>query len=189
MGILWCSAGGGNPAAAPNVITGMRRLSLPYRLVSVAVLVGALLPAAACARTHAGSDAGGPSAPDSGPSPATTASASPLEGCPGGLRSGRVALSEADDGKQFCLATGTALEVYLHGTTDSRWSQPAPDGTALRRAFNGKGALAVGVTAGFFTADQPGVAHVTAQRAVCPSPSAGMACHALVGFRVTISVR
>jgi hypothetical protein len=161
----------------------MTRLSLPYRLLSVALLA-VLMPVAACARTPAGSDTGGPAAPDSAPASAVT-----VDGCPDGVRTGRVSLSEADDGRQICLATGTSLEVYLHGSTDSRWSTPTPDGTALRPAFNGKGALAVGVTAGFFTADQPGVVHLTAQRAACPSPSGGMACHTLIGFRVTVTVR
>jgi hypothetical protein len=149
---------------------------LPYRLVCLALLA-ALLPAAGCARTT-GSTAG------------TTAPASPVDGCQDGVRSGRVSLSEADDGKQICLAAGTALDVYLHGTADSTWSQPAADGAALRPVFNGKGALQVGVTAGFFVADAPGSVHLTAQRAACPSPpSGGMACHTLVGFRITITVR
>jgi hypothetical protein len=161
---------------------------LAYRLVSLALLA-ALLPAAACARTT-GSGAGGSSAPDGGSAAGTTAPATPVDGCPDGLRTGQVSLSEADDGKQVCLATGTALELYLHGTVDSKWSQPTADGTALRPTASGKRALQVGVTAGFFVADAPGTVHLTAQRAACPSPSSGgMACQALIGFRVTITVR
>jgi hypothetical protein len=161
---------------------------LPYRLVSLALLA-ALLPAAGCARTT-GTGAGDTSAPDGGSAAGTTAPAFPGAGCPEGVRTGRVSLSEADDGKQVCLATGTALEVYLHGTADSRWSQPTPDGPGLRPTANGKGALQVGVTAGFFVADAPGTVHLTAQRAACPSPaSGGVACQALIAFQVTITVR
>ncbi len=183
----------GNRGGVPGVICVMTRLRPPYRLLRLALLA-ALLPAAACARTT-GTGAGGPSAPDSGPAaattaPATTEPASPVDGCPDGLRTGRVSLSETDDGKQVCLATGTALEVYLRGSTDSKWSAPTPDGTALRPTFNGKGALQVGVTAGFFVAAAPGVVHLTAQRAACPSPpSGGVACQALIAFRVTVTVR
>ena len=45
-----------------------------------------------------------------------------------------------------------------------KWSNPVPDSGVLRPVASGKGALAVGVSAGFYVADHPGQARVTAFR-------------------------
>jgi hypothetical protein len=100
-----------------------------------------------------------------------------------------VTLTEADNGATVCVATGTSVEVYLHAKTGQQWSKPVPDRTILRPAANGKGALQVGVTAGFYLAAEPGQARVTAQLAPCRGPKPGPACDAVQLFEVTISVR
>jgi hypothetical protein len=169
-------------------------------LLTAIALLTALLPAAACARAGGpapgGSGdaavAGSSTAPDSATPTGSTAPSGasalpPSADCPDGLRTGTATITDADNGKRLCVATGTSVEVYLRGTADSKWSPPAPDGKALRPVFNGKAALAVGVTGGFFLADEPGVVHLSSHRAA--SPSGGMACQALVSFQVTVSVR
>jgi hypothetical protein len=110
-------------------------------------------------------------------------------GCPQGVRTGQVTLTEADNGATVCVATGTSVEIYLHAKTGQQWSQPVPDRTILRPAANGKGALQVGVTAGFYLAAEPGQARVTAQLAPCRGPKPGPACDAVQLFEVNISVR
>jgi hypothetical protein len=59
----------------------------------------------------------------------------------------------------------------------------------LRPTVSGKGALAVGVTAGFFTAASTGQTRVTAQLAPCRGPKPGPACDAVELFEVTVIVR
>jgi hypothetical protein len=100
-----------------------------------------------------------------------------------------VTLSETDSGTTVCLATGTSLEIYLHARPGQQWSKPVPDRTILRPAANGKGALAIGVTAGFYTAAEPGQARVTAQLAPCSGPKPGPACDAIQLFEVTVTIR
>jgi hypothetical protein len=110
--------------------------------------------------------------------------------CPQGVRTGTVTLSETDQGRTVCVATGTSVEVFLHAkSTGQQWSKPVPDRTILRPAANGKGALQVGVTAGFYLAAEPGQARITAQLAPCRGPKAGPACDAVQLFEVTITVR
>src|SRR4051795_5039431 len=79
-------------------------------------------------------------------------------------------VTEADSGHTLCLTRSARLEVYLHGTSQSRWSPIRLDGAALRRAPSGKGTLARGVTAGFFAADRAGTARLTSARPCGPAP-------------------
>lgn len=78
--------------------------------------------------------------------------------------SGPVVLTEAQNHTQTCVPVGTHLEIYLQGTVDDRWSQPSSDSPVLRPEPSGKGALKVGVTAGFYVADHAGRATVVSTR-------------------------
>jgi hypothetical protein len=73
-------------------------------------------------------------------------------------------LSDKDNGRQLCLATGTHLEIYLQGTASDPWTDPAPGSDVLRPEASGKRALMIGVAAGFFVAMHPGRTTVTASR-------------------------
>ena len=99
-------------------------------------------------------------------------------------------LTEADHGRTVCVATGTAVEVLLHASRPGqRWSEPVSDRTILQPAPNGKGALQVGVTGGFYRAVTPGQARITAQLAPCMGPKPGPACDAIQLFEVTVVIR
>jgi hypothetical protein len=86
-------------------------------------------------------------------------------------RTGTVTINEhGTGGGALCLAQGAHLEIYLYGTADNKWTPPGPDnepGTdagVLQPEANGKGALALGVTAGFFRAARPGRVVITSVR-------------------------
>jgi len=96
--------------------------------------------------------------------PAQPGAPSPRGACTGAPQTQTVTLSEQDNGRQVCVAAGTQVEIYLKGTMTDKWSNPVPDSGVLRPVASGKGALAVGVTAGFYVADHPGQARVTAVR-------------------------
>jgi hypothetical protein len=97
--------------------------------------------------------------------PATTPPMSPpASGCSGAVQTGTLVLSDKDNGRQLCLATGTHLEVYLQGTASDPWTDPAPGSDVLRPEVSGKRALMIGVAAGFFVAAHPGRTTVTASR-------------------------
>jgi len=153
----------------------MSRHILAYRVLYL-MLLTSTLAVAGCAQAGQGVAAPGPdqsSAPapaTSLPSPTVSPSTSqpgapaPQGACTGAPQTQTVTLSEQDNGRQVCLATGTQLEIYLKGTMSDKWSNPVPDSGVLRRVASGKGALAVGVSAGFYVADHPGQARVTAFR-------------------------
>ena len=124
--------------------------------------------------------------PSGAPAPSAGTPVAPTGSCV----SGTLALTEADQGRAFCVHAGTAVRVVLHGSTASMWRPVRLTGTALRPAPSGRGTVPVGVTAAFFVAAAPGEAGLTSFRPACPSPSSGgIACLALVGFTVTIHVR
>ena len=155
------------------------------------VLLAALVPAACSAAPD--SPVGSPEAsspPAAVSTPSTPGTGQAAAGCPQGVRTGTVTLTEADHGSTVCVATGTTVEVYLHAkATGQLWSKPTPDRTILQPAVSGKGALPVGVTAGFYRAVEPGQTRITAQLAPCRGPKSGPACDAVQLFEVTLTVR
>ncbi|HEX6499467.1 MAG TPA: hypothetical protein VF054_10600 [Micromonosporaceae bacterium] len=99
-------------------------------------------------------------------------------------------MSDQDNGHVLCVRTGGTIDVVLHGSSDQRWAPIESSDSAVRARSNGRGTLPVGVTAGFFTADHAGTADLTSSRPACGSTApGGVSCHALVGFKVTITVR
>ncbi len=133
------------------------------------LLLGATLALTGCAQPGGPGTAGPAGSGSAGPTGTSSSGAPAASHCPGGIRTGTVSLTENDSGS-ICVATGTHLEIYLHGTRDDQWSDPGPDhsipdsDTVLRLEASGKGALQVGVTAGFFVAAHPGQVVVSAAR-------------------------
>jgi hypothetical protein len=101
-----------------------------------------------------------------------------------------ITVTEADNGRTYCLARSTHIAVYLHGTAQNLWAPITLDGDALRPFPSGTGTLAIGVTAGFFIADHTGIVHLRSTQRLCGAPPAsGATCGALRAFEITILVR
>ena len=98
-------------------------------------------------------------------------------------------ITEVDSGSTICLAVGQRLEVYLHGTLQAKWAPIAIDGHALSAVASGKGALAVGVTGGFFVGNAAGDARLTSSRPACPEPSSSASPCGEATFVVSVDVR
>src|SRR5436305_9680396 len=142
---------------------------LPAVLFCTAVLVGGLAGCAGTAGTPAAAPAtsassAAPAASDTVTPPARTGSGRPAGSCAGGFSTGIVQLNERNDGATVCLGVGTRLEVYLRGADDDRWSQIIVDGNAIAPAANGKRALQLGVTAGFYAGAHAGTVHLASAR-------------------------
>jgi hypothetical protein len=172
-------------------------------LPALALLLAGLVPAAcsgpaaptAAPGGVAGSSAGAPadspsgSASPTGGGSAAASGGTAGAGCAQGARTGPVTLTERDNGSAVCLARGGSLEIYLHAKTGEEWSKPTPDRPVLQPVASGKGALQIGVTAGFFTAVSAGQTRVTAQLVPCKGPKPGPMCDVVEFFQVTVTVR
>jgi|SRR5579859_3089404 len=135
-----CANGTTNPTGAPAPV------ALPSG--SPSVEASPSIPATLPPQSPPGSPPGSPPAP----------------GCSGAVQTGTLVLSDKDNGRQLCLATGTHLEIYLQGTASDPWTDPAPGSDVLRPEANGRRALMIGVAGGFFVAEHPGRTTVTASR-------------------------
>lgn len=100
-----------------------------------------------------------------------------------------VTVTDADSGSAVCLAVGTRLDVLLHGSADRRWTAVMPSGTGLRPVASGKGALAIGVTGGFFAADTAGTTLLSADRDGCGTRAGQSSCTVADRFTLTVVVR
>jgi hypothetical protein len=154
--------------------TGIPVCMIKYTALRL-IVSAALIASAGCGRTaHAAPSVGAPIPTRDCVAPTTMT----------------VTVTEADNGRTYCLARSTHLEVYLHGTAQNLWTPITLDGDALRPVPSGKGALPIGVTAGFFIADHAGAVHLSSTRRACPTPSSpGVTCGALLAFRITVMVR
>jgi hypothetical protein len=123
-----------------------RPLSPRYALL-LAVAAGLVAGLAGCGQATPGPATPGPAGTPTGAS------------CPASPAT--VALTEADNGRSICLARGSRIEVYLHGSATAPWSPIQLDGAALRPVASGKGALALGVTGGFFATETAGTARLS----------------------------
>jgi hypothetical protein len=171
--------GGAEPAATVARRTGMRR---PAALAPLLLILLAATGCAAPGGQHTGAGTPVATTPPAGPSGA----ASGATGC----RSGQVTVTEAQAGQGMCVTTGTLVQVYLHGQPGTPWSPVKSDGPALRAVASGRGAVPIGVTAGFFKATGAGSARLTSSRPMCPSaPPGGARCLAMQGFSLTVEVR
>lgn len=171
------------------------------------VLAAALLSSAGCGSNAVGSRAGAsPSASPSSlsnpssatPSPVASASitpggplASPTTGttCAGHPASGPVTaltLNNSSNGGIFCISLGQRVIVQLHSKPSRMWSPIKSDTKALVRVSYGNLMLRVGETGASFAAQQPGIAHLSSARLICPSRP--VHCGALMAFQVTVMV-
>src|SRR5690348_14466603 len=142
----------------------MMRPIHPYRLLSL-VLVSGALALSGCAQGGSGAAAPGPDQPTTPAAETSSGAAQAGAGCPGGvLQDQTVVLKDQDNGRTVCVAAGTHVEIYLQGTASDKWSTPVPDNDVLRPEPSGKGALMIGVSAGFYVANHPGTAVVTSTR-------------------------
>src|SRR5438045_8507721 len=139
------------------------------RLAATALTIAAVLVTAGCARAGTPSATPSLSASSASSTPSTTPTTTPVPtppapaGCPSG-RADPVQLNDGDDGAVVCLAVGGRVEVYLRGSDYDRGATTGLDGNALEPAPNGKRALQLGVTAGFYAGTRPGTAHLPSAR-------------------------
>lgn len=76
-------------------------------------------------------------------------------------------ITQADNGKTFCVRVGGTVTVLLSSNDSSRWLQPLASGTALKPAPSGEGSLVKGMTGAWFTAASSGQVLVTSVRPPC----------------------
>jgi len=165
---------------------------LTLLLVGLAGCSSAATPGGAAgsgAADPSGSAASPPSTPGAGSAGGSGTGGGTDAACPKGVQRGEVTVTEVDNHTSVCLSKGTRLDVYLHARMDQQWSKPTPQLAVLQPTANGRGALAIGVTAGFFTAASTGQTRVTAQLAPCKGPKPGPACDAVELFEITVTVR
>ena len=84
-----------------------------------------------------------------------------------------------------------ALALLVAGLVPAACSgtaAPTADRGVLVPAVSGKGALPIGVSAGFFTAATPGQTRVTAQLLPCRGPKPGPMCDVVASFQVSVMV-
>jgi glucose/arabinose dehydrogenase len=102
-------------------------------------------------------------------------------------------LTQADNGKTYCVRVGETVSVFLRSTQSRLWVPPLASGGVLKAVPNGAGSLVVGATAGWWDAVRPGRALVTSARPPClAAVSAGQyalrSCAPADRFSVTIVV-
>jgi hypothetical protein len=170
---------------------------------AAASLVGALA-VAGCAQSP-----GAPRAIASGTATASAAAIRSLAGSPspaagsacGVARSTAdraLTITGADNGKTFCVYTGTVISVFLRGTPSSKWMPVRATSAVLTPRTDPRMMLQDGVTGAAFAAARPGLATITSARYRCPvdGPAATSAAAALAThcgtkttFRVTLVTR
>ena len=86
---------------------------------------------------------------------------------PAGCRGGASAITQADNGKTFCVRVGDKVTVLLHSGDSHQWLPPLASGSALKRVPSGEASLAKGVTGAWFSAVRPGQVFVMSVRPPC----------------------
>ena len=128
--------------------------------VATAVVIAASVLAAGCGLQS--STASGPAVAAPSARPQTTC-VTPKLAAPGRT----FTITDKDNGKVFCLVTGTGVFVFLHGTPARMWTHIRPDSTIIQPRPSGVMMLALGVTGGYFVATRFGQATLTSTRAPC----------------------
>jgi hypothetical protein len=149
-------------------------------LVATVVAIGASVLAVGCGQL-ASTGSGPVSAPK-----AQARCVTPKLASPGGT----LTITDKDNGKSFCIVTGTGVYVFLHGTPTHMWAHLHPSSAALQPRASGRMTLMRGVTGGYFVAMRFGDATLTSARTPCHA-SAGSATHCTAQsfFRVTLVIR
>ena len=97
-------------------------------------------------------------------------------------------IGDRDNGKTFCVGTGTGIYVFLHsGLTQAHlWRSIHPSSGVLQSRPSGAMTLARGVTGAYFGAARSGKVTLTSSRTPCQA--AGSRCVTDLHFRVTVLV-
>jgi hypothetical protein len=102
-------------------------------------------------------------------------------------------LTGADNGRTFCVYTGTAIAVFLRGTPGSTWTPVRVTAAVLTPRPDPRMMLQYGVTGAAFAVARPGLATITSVRYRCPAAgaaaSAATHCGTRTTFRVTLVAR
>lgn len=86
---------------------------------------------------------------------------------PAGCHSAATAITQADNGKTFCVRVGGTVAVLLHSGDSHLWLRPLASGGALKPAPSGETSLVKGMTGAWFSAVRPGQVLVTSVRPPC----------------------
>jgi type V secretory pathway adhesin AidA len=160
------------------------------------------------AATGTGGTAGTPAGTASGTAPAATPSAAAQPSATAGsaactaarqLTARVLTVTAADNGKTYCVGTGTVILVVLRGVPPQRWTAIHASSAALAPRADPRLMLMAGATGASFVAARPGSAAITSTRVPChvpvsagppvgdgPAPSAQ--CGAVMVFKVTLGV-
>jgi hypothetical protein len=88
-----------------------------------------------------------------------------------GCRGAAAAITQADNGKTFCVKVGDTVAVLLHSSDSGRWLAPLASGGALKPVPSGEASLVKGVTGAWFAAVRPPRARAGWSRRIrCPGP-------------------
>jgi hypothetical protein len=104
-------------------------------------------------------------------------------------------VTERDNGKSFCVVTGTGIFVVLRGSPADLWRAIKPSSAALQPRPNGRLSLVVGATGGYFVASRLGKVTLTSARGPChfrmgsAMPASTVRCGPRAFFRVTVVIR
>src|SRR5262245_4692684 len=86
---------------------------------------------------------------------------------PAGCHRAASVITQADNGKTFCVRVGGTVAVLLHGSDARPWLPPLASGSALKPVPGGGASLVRGMTGARFGAVRPGQAVVTSVRPPC----------------------
>jgi len=84
-----------------------------------------------------------------------------------GCHGGASAITQADNGKTFCVRVGDTVAVLLRSGDSHLWLPPLASGGALERIPSGEASLVRGVTGAWFSAVRPGQVFVMSVRPPC----------------------
>ena len=84
-----------------------------------------------------------------------------------GCHGGASAITQADNGKTFCVRVGDKVTVLLRSGDSHLWLPPLASGSALKRVPSGEASLVRGVTGAWFSAVRPGQVFVMSVRPPC----------------------
>lgn len=96
-------------------------------------------------------------------------------------------ITDKDNGKSYCITSGTGVFVALHGTPARMWAHIRTSSAVLQPRPNGRLALMRGVTGGYFVATRFGTVSLMSTRMPCRP--GGQHCSAESFFRVKLLVR
>jgi hypothetical protein len=143
----------------------MRKISgyAAAAVIGVAVTAG-------CAQSASTSAAAG-AAPTATMSSTATSPSGTAVSCTASPRTaGILSLSEQDNGKTFCVSTGTVVVVLLRGTLSDKWQLPRASSGYMRGTVDPRLMLQAGVTGAAFRAIRPGAGTVSSVRYPCQLP-------------------